>query len=183
MCSVVRDSELRDCYISPSKPLSTKLLCTREVVRTNSLFSIYLLPCSPHSVLSLSSHCVLNTLSAYSAPPASSPYNQIFSLQRSPGGSPVPLLYALKCKAPAEFVQIGIGAYNLFWVLAGTVKLKRNYKPNKNNSECPAGCHSVRSHVDIQVLVLCSNALTSSLFCTCPVGSEGLSLPLTKTNV
>ena len=106
-----------------------------------------------------SSHCVLNTLSAYSAPPASSSC----SLQRSPEGSPVPLLYALKRKAPTEFVQIGIGADNLFWVLAGTVKLKRNYGQNKNNSERPAGRHSVRSHADIQVLVLCSNALTSSL--------------------
>lgn len=164
MRSVVRDSNLRDCYISPSKPLSSRLLCTPEVVRTNSPFSLHLLPFSPHSALSLSSHCVLNTLSAYSAPPASSPYYQIFSLQRSPGGSPVPLLYALKCKAPAEFVQIGIGADNLFWVLAGTVKLKCNYKPNKNNSECPADCHTVRSHADIQVLVLCSNVLISSLF-------------------
>jgi len=106
-----------------------------------------------------SSHSVMNTLSVYSVPPASSPY----SLQRSPGRSPVPLLYALKREAPAEFVQIGIGADNLFWVLAGTVKLKRNYGPNKNNSERPAGCHSFRSHADIQVLVLCSNALTSSL--------------------
>jgi hypothetical protein len=76
----------------------------------------------------------------------------------------VPLLYALKCKAPAEFVQIGIGADNLFWVLAGTVKLKCNYRPSKNNSERPAGCHSIRSHADIQVLVLCGNALSSSLF-------------------
>jgi len=131
----------------------------REVVRTNSLS-----PFTCFHFLLIPSYLFPRTVSWTLSPPASSPYYQIFSLQRSPGGSPEPLLYALKCKAPAEFVQIGIGADNLFWVLAGTVKLKRNYKPNKNNSECPAGCHSVRSHADIQVLVLCSNALTSPLF-------------------
>lgn len=96
--------------------------------------------------------------------PSPQPLLPNISPQRSPGGSPVPLLYAMKCKAPAEFVQIRTGADNLFWVLAGTVKLKRNYRPNKNNSKRPAGCHSIRSHADIQVLLLCSNALTSSLF-------------------
>ena len=69
----------------------------------------------------------------------------------------MPLLYALK-------IQIGSGAGNLFWVLAGTVKLKRIYRPNKNNSERPAGCHSIRGHADLQVLVMRSNALTSSIF-------------------
>jgi hypothetical protein len=52
----------------------------------------------------------------------------------------------------------------LFWVLAGTVKLKRNYRPNKNNSERPAGCHSIRGQAELQVLVLSSIAATSPLF-------------------
>lgn len=43
------------------------------------------------------------------------------------------------------FVQIGSLPVNLFWVLASTVKLKCNYRPNKNNSERPAGCHSITS--------------------------------------
>jgi hypothetical protein len=137
---------------------------TCEVVRTNSLFSLHRLPFSSHSVLSLSlALCPEHPLHLFCSPNFQ-PLLPNISLQRSPEGSPVPLLYALKKKAPAEFVQIGIGAYNLFWVLAGTVKLKRNYRPNKNNSERPAGCHSIRSHADTQVLALCSNALASSLF-------------------
>jgi len=133
-------------------------------LETNSLFPLHRLPSSSHSVLSLFlALCLEQPLRLFCS---TSPYPLLpnTSLQRSPGGSPVPLLYALKCKAPAEFVQIAIGADNLFWVLAGTVKLKRNYRPNKNYSELPTGCHSFRSHADIQVLVLRSNALTSSLF-------------------
>jgi hypothetical protein len=160
MHSVVRDSNLRDCYICPSKSLSSRLLCTCEVVRTNSLFSLHCFPFSSHSVLSLFlALCPEHPLRLF-CPPIPHPLLPNIPLQRSP----VPLLYALKCKAPAEFVQIGIGADNLFRALAGTVKLNRNYRPNKNNSERPAGCHSIRSQADIQVLVLCSNALTSSLF-------------------
>jgi len=52
-------------------------VCTCEVVRTRSSpftgFHFLLIP----SYL-CSSHCVLNTLSTYSAPPASNPYYQIF---------------------------------------------------------------------------------------------------------
>jgi hypothetical protein len=139
-------------------------VCTCAAVRTNSLFCFHRLPFSSHSVLSLFlAKCPEHPLRLFCSP-SPQPLLPNISLQCSPGGSPVPLLYAVKNKAPAEFVQIGIGAYNLLWVLAGTVKLKRNYGPNKNNSERPAGCHSIRSHADIQVLALCSNALTSSLF-------------------
>jgi hypothetical protein len=96
-------------------------------------------------------------------PPLPIPYYQIFPYNAALG-PPCATAVCTDNKAPAEFVQIGIGADNLFWVLAGTVKLKRNYRPNKNKSERPAGCHSIRGQADLQVLVLTSIAPTSPLF-------------------
>ena len=83
MRSVVRDSNLRDsnlryCYICPTKSLSSRLLCTCEVVRMNLLSPLHHLPVSSHSVLSLFLSLCPSIPSTSSAPPAPIPYYQIF---------------------------------------------------------------------------------------------------------
>lgn len=92
MRSIVRDSNLCDCYISPSKSLNSRLLDTCLVVRTKSLFSLQLLLFSSHSVLSLFvALCPEHPLRLFCS---ASPQHLLpnISLQRSPGGSPVPLM-------------------------------------------------------------------------------------------
>lgn len=62
MRSVVRDSNLRDsnlryCYICPTKSLSSRLLCTCEVVRMNLLSPLHHLPVFLIPSYLSSSHC------------------------------------------------------------------------------------------------------------------------------